>query len=126
MGASGRPSPVAGTLGTAVVRSERLARADLSGSDWGPIRLRARYDLKALVVAADPKGLGQYDSLRWMSTARSSGPTAMSGLAAIKVVRGPRTFDQFRAEMRYAYDILYLVCHGSLDDDGRCVALSGR
>jgi hypothetical protein len=113
----------------------------LSSLDWRPVRLRARGDLRALVLVANPSDLGEYN----LAAVDVSGEIerAKGGLGQVPVTVVPEhgsdqratvnnLFDLLRAD---EYDILYLVCHGALvkeepwlwleDEHGKVARLSG-
>lgn len=118
----------------------------LSGPDWRPVLLRAQENLRTLVVIANPSDIGDQatDEGGWpelprlmveeeerfaRASLRDFNPTLLStGEATASAI-----FDRLRDE----FDILYLVCHGVLDEsgepwlilegeDGRAQELSGR
>jgi hypothetical protein len=92
----------------------------LSSLDWSPVRLRRKGDLRALVVVANPD-LSDYPDLPQVDV-KSELDRAQSSLADISVTAlasdGTPTMDTIMAHLREDYDILYLVCHGTLDKDG--------
>ncbi len=108
--------------GTPLLMSEHLAFSRyLSSSDWQPVRLRPRADLRALVVIANPSNLSDY-SLAPVDVAgelgrvqEALGDIAISTLASA----GSATLPNLIAHLRQGnheenpYDILYIVCHGS-------------
>jgi hypothetical protein len=99
----------------------------LSSLDWSPVRLRRKGDLRALVVVANPD-LSDYPGLPQVDV-KSELDRAQSSLADISVTalasdgtptlapRGTATMGAIMAHLRESYDILYLVCHGTLDKD---------
>ncbi|HYN87451.1 MAG TPA: CHAT domain-containing protein, partial [Ardenticatenaceae bacterium] len=88
----------------------------LSSTDWRPVRLRAQRDLRALVVIANPANLRNYglaplDVGAELARARAGlGTMAHSALAS----GGSATLDNLVAAARDGIDVLYLVCHGTL------------
>ena len=113
----------------------------LSSLDWRPVRLRAKGELRALAMVANPSdlagdGLAPIDVEGEMARARL-------GLGEIRVNALPEpggtqraTLNNLVATMRESeYDILYLVCHGALvkeepwlwleDDQGYAARTSG-
>ncbi len=113
----------------------------LSSKDWRPVRLRARGDLRALVVVANPSDLGDYN----LAAVDVGGELARAeqGLGRILVTALPEHGDDRRATAKDLFellhtsehDILYLVCHGALvkgepwlwleDQQGKVARLSG-
>ena len=114
----------------------------LSSLDWQPVRLRPQGSLRALVVIANPTNLAEYqpdgrplapldvdDELARAKT--SLGGLAMTALAS----GGAATLNALSARLRDGYDILYLVCHGTLtrgepwlwleDETGRVARVAG-
>ncbi len=98
----------------------------LSSLDWGPVRVRSKADLRALVVIANPSNLERYRpggrSLAGLDVDAEL-TRARSGLGAITVnclaSGGTATLDNLVNRLRGAdgdgpYDVLYLVCHGAL------------
>ncbi len=93
----------------------------LSSSDWRPVTLRAKSDLKALVVIAnptddpkDPYGLAPVNVEAELQRAQES----LQGIE-ITLLASPKTatLNNLLGKLRTGYDILYLVCHGSLDSE---------
>lgn len=100
----------------------------LSSLDWSPVRLRRRGDLRALVVVANPD-LSAYPQLfpvdvvgELERTASSLGGIAMTVLASEGIPAlapaGVASLDNVVRHLREGYDILYLVCHGTLGEGG--------
>ncbi|NTV99731.1 MAG: CHAT domain-containing protein [Oscillochloris sp.] len=88
----------------------------LSSSDWRPIKLRPKGDLRALVAIANPMGLE-----RWgMAAVDVAGEQAraLTGLSSmpttVLATKGSANLDNILNQMRDGIDIFYLVCHGSL------------
>lgn len=96
----------------------------LSSQDWRPVRLRAIGALRALAVIPDPADLEQW-SLRPVDVAGERERVA-SGLTGIPVTflagegtAGRATLRELETCLRRSdYDILYLICHGRLGEDG--------
>lgn len=122
----------------------------LSSFDWLPIRPRAKNDLTALVVIANPLNLDStklapLDVPGELNRAKAGlGRMQVSVLAlvndptqfiGVKFVGQP-TLLQIQEHLRQDYDILYLVCHGALaenepllwleDEAGQAAVISGR
>lgn len=88
----------------------------LPSSDWRPVRLRAKAQLRALVAVAAPSNLAQY-GLAEVDAAgevrRASG--ALEGLEVRVIGRDEAlTLDLLARELRGGVDLLYLVCHGAI------------
>lgn len=113
----------------------------LSSPDWRPVRLRARGQLRALVMVANPSDLGDYQ----LAPVDVSGELQRVRLALgdipVEAVAEPGSgqhaalislLDRLR---QTEYDILYLVCHGTMikgepwlwleGEDGRVSRCSG-
>ena len=94
----------------------------LSTLSWRRVRLRAKSDLRALVVIANPADIGQ-----WRVGGQALTPVDVAGelarskaaLGSIKVTElasgGTATLQQLSEHLADDYDILYLVCHGATD-----------
>jgi hypothetical protein len=88
----------------------------LSASDWRPVKLRARAELRALVVIANPADLARYK----MAAVDVAGELerARAGLAGIPITAlaepGSATLNNIVTQLRDGYDILYMVCHGAM------------
>ncbi len=113
----------------------------LSSLDWRPVRLRAKGELRALVVVANPSNLSDY-GLTPIDVAGEL-VRARDGLGEIPITPLPdsdgvrrATLNNLVALLRETeYDILYLVCHGALvksepwlwleDDQGKVARASG-
>ena len=113
----------------------------LSSLDWRPVRLRAKGELRALVVIANPSDLSAYG----LAPIDVEGELARArlGLGEIPVSALPEPGSSRRATLNDLvaclresdYDILYLVCHGALvkqeqwlwleDNDGKVARASG-
>lgn len=111
--------------GEKVIFSRFLA----SGQDWRPIRLQAKTtDLKALVVIGNPDSLRdqEEDSGLKPLMATEQFESAKKALTGIKIIwlgkdlpaessKGAATLENIKAQLAGGVDILYVVCHGSLD-----------
>ncbi len=96
----------------------------LSTLSWRRVRLRAKSDLRALVVIANPADIGQ-----WRVGGQALTPVDVAGelqrskaaLGSIRVTElasgGKATVGQMSEHLGNDYDILYLVCHGASDKD---------
>lgn len=87
----------------------------LSSPDFQPIKSRARGDLRALVVIANPQGLDRFrlqalDVPYQVQLARQ----ALSGIhTTILGEQQPATFEALIHHLRQGYDIIYLMAHAS-------------
>jgi hypothetical protein len=90
----------------------------LSSSDWRPVDLRARGDLRALVAVANPADLSCYRLAPIQ--VKDELQRSRSGLAGIPISElagfGQVTMSNLIDKLRNGYDVLYLVCHGALVD----------
>jgi hypothetical protein len=92
-----------------------------SSSDWRPVRLRAKTELRALVAVSSPSNLDQYG----LAPVDVDGEVARARehLQGIDVtVAGqdagdPLTVDRLIDKLRGGVDVLYLVCHGGLQSE---------
>jgi hypothetical protein len=100
----------------------------LSSLDWSPVRLRRKGDLRALVVVANPD-LSAYPQLfsvdvvgeleRAASNLSSITMTVLaSGGIPTLAPAGVASLGNVVRHLRKGYDILYLVCHGTLGEGG--------
>jgi SIR2-like domain/CHAT domain len=105
--------------GQPLATSERLLFSRFgSSSDWRPVRLRAKNDLRALVAVAGPSNLDAYG----LAPVDVEGEVvrAREHLKGIHVTvagqdaKAPLTLDQLVDGLRGGVDVLYLVCHGGL------------
>lgn len=113
----------------------------LSSLDWQPVRLRAKGELRALVMVANPSDLGDYhlapvDVVGELNRIKQ-------GLGDIPIEVLPEPGSSQHATLNYLvdhlrqneYDILYLVCHGAMvkgepwlwleGEDGKVLRCSG-
>jgi len=92
----------------------------LSSLDWQPVGLRPKGALRALVVIANPAGLGEWQpDGRPLAAIDVNGELARAqqGLGDIPItplISGSANLDEITARLRDGCDILYLVCHGAL------------
>ncbi len=94
-----------------------------SSADWRPVRLRARDELRILVMIANPVNLAEYG----LPPVDVSGELdrARQGVGGIAVSALPQPGSDERATLNRLidrlrtkeYDIFYLVCHGALIDE---------
>ena len=109
----------------------------LSSLDWRPVRLRPKGVLRALVMIANPSDLSTYNLAPVDLEGESS--RVQAGLGAIHAdffPNEPATLSNLFTHLRDGYDILYLVCHGTLlkgeswlwleDDTGKTARTSGN
>ncbi|MBN2304998.1 MAG: CHAT domain-containing protein [Anaerolineae bacterium] len=99
----------------------------LGSSDWRPIKLRPKADLRALVVIANPADLaGGRFRVRGHDLApvkvddelaraqRGLGDLFAGQLISDPAAPGQASIQAITAALRDRYDILYLVCHGGI------------
>jgi hypothetical protein len=88
----------------------------LSNSDWQRVRIRPRAELRALVLIASGEDLPGYP-LRPLDVVAEE-RRARAALAGVRTTvlrgRGNATLAMLGRELRDVYDIVYLVCHGTL------------
>lgn len=99
----------------------------LRSSDWRPVKLKSRGQLRALVAIANPSDTAAYglgDPLKpgevagELSRARSSlGEIVASELASDLLHRGQVGLNQIIDHLHEGFDILYLLCHGAFRPD---------
>jgi len=90
----------------------------MTSSDWRTIRLRPKSDMNAVVAVSAPSNLDRYQ----LAQVDIDGETArarenLSGIDVAAAVR-PVTLARLIDRLREPVDILYLVCHGALANDG--------
>ncbi len=128
--------------GSPLTTSENLLFSRyLSSSDWRPVRLRAKGELRALVMVANPSDLSDYN----LGPVDVEGEMqrAQQGLGNIPVTALSEPGSSQRATLNNLvshlrsedHDILYLVCHGALakeepwlwleDEQGKVERISG-
>lgn len=92
----------------------------LSSPDLRPVRVRPKRDLTALVVVAAPSdsaqwGLAAIDVAQELATARAG----LAGVACTEVTApGTATLANMLHHLRDEFDLLYLVAHGKLQENG--------
>ena len=112
--------PEAPAPGAPLLMSERILFSRyVDSGDWRPVTPRAKRELRALVVVANPTDLDRYrlapvDVAGEISRAR----TGMSGIPTVDVLgeRDRASIHNIREQLRTGPDILYMVCHGALVD----------
>jgi hypothetical protein len=93
----------------------------LTSTDWRPVPMRLRSELRALIVAADPTDLADYqrddrklapiDVTGELARARRAlQPIHTSSLTG----EGGPTLTNLISQLREGFDVVYLVCHGYL------------
>lgn len=99
----------------------------MSGSDWRPIQLRPKNALRALVVISSPKDLGPQPGGEggWAGLApldvpaeRSFAETSLIEFNPTILATGEATVANIFEKLRGEHDILYMICHGALSDNG--------
>jgi hypothetical protein len=101
----------------------------LTSTDWRPVRLRMRSELRALLVIAAPSDLAdRHDPSRPPDDdgfapidVAGEAERASRGLDGITTVeltgRGQATLSNIVAQLRSGFDVVYLVCHGFIAHD---------
>jgi hypothetical protein len=101
----------------------------LTSTDWRPVRLRMRNELRALIVIADPSDLAAYHDPSRPADDDGFAPIdvagelarARKGFAGIRTVEltepGRATLANLVDELRSGFDVVYLVCHGFIAQD---------
>jgi hypothetical protein len=128
--------------GSPLATSENLLFSRyMSSADWRPVRLRAKTELRALVMVANPSDLGDYNlSPIDVDNELKRAEHALEHIA-MTVLPQPKddqrsTLNNLFARLRESeYDIFYLVCHGALvktepflwleNDQGKVARASG-
>lgn len=130
------------TGGTLLTSEQIYFSRYLRSSDWRPVRLRSRTDLRALVVIANPANLNDFqvegstlpafDVPHELEMIRES-----LGTIPVTVVNEPGTVtvNTIIAQMREGYDIVYLLAHGAMlqgepylwleDEQGQAAVVAG-
>jgi SIR2-like domain/CHAT domain len=109
----------------AVTRNMLFSRF-LTSDNWDVVSPPPKHDLKALVVIANPSDLGDYgdDEPLTEIDVEDERKRACEALRRMEVVelsgedRRP-TLANVLAELEGGIDVLYLVCHGVMTDDGK-------
>ena len=129
--------------GSPLATNERvLFSRYLTSLDWGSVRPVAQKKLKALIVVANPSGLEEFNLAE--INVQQELQLAQNGLGGVPVAgvlggepRKRATLNNLIDTLRdSSFDVLYLVCHGSLaqgepwlwleKDNGEAVRTSGR
>ncbi len=94
-----------------------LTRA-LGSADWQPVTLRAKGDLRALVVISAPAGLDRFNLAHIdADVERHVAITGMSKIpTTVLAAPGQASLRTLISRLRDGYDILYLVAHGTMVD----------
>jgi hypothetical protein len=95
-----------------------LTRA-LASADWRPVTLRAKGDLRAMVVIAAPAGLERFNLVPINAAVEQERARASLASLPMETLANPgqATLPSIAAKLRDGYDILYLVAHGAFVDD---------
>ena len=95
----------------------------VSSQDWRPVHLRAKDELRALVVIANPADVSRFaPGGRALAAVDVAGESqrATASLGAIPVTLlaggGAATLSNIASKLREGYDIFHLVCHGAFID----------
>jgi len=105
--------------GASLLTSEHILFSRyLSSSDWSPVQLRPKTDIRAIVAIANPSDLNEYRLTP--IDADSELDAVRDNLGAIPVAAlasgGKTTLNRLTDRLREGFDILYLVCHGTLNE----------
>jgi CHAT domain-containing protein/SIR2-like protein len=107
-----------------VTRERFLFSRFISNDDFRPVRFRAKGDLRALVVIANPSNISDYKpNGRPLPPLDVAGETtrARAGLGTLPITilstPGSASFNGIVSKLREGYDILYVICHGALIDN---------
>ena len=115
----------------------------LSSDNWQPVTMRAKSFFKALVVISNPSDLQKLapvdvagEKKRAESHLKGMAITYLgAGLKPEDGPAGPATLANISAQLRNGFDVLYMICHGSLKnkdpllwletDDGKTDTVAG-
>lgn len=112
----------------------------LSSSDWRSVKPRSKGELRALVAIASPTNITDYGTLEPVNSAGELDRARRALGNDIQVealVDHKATLNNIVTRLREGFDILYLVCHGTLkegswlwleaeDEGGMAVRVSGH
>ncbi|MGB7875219.1 MAG: CHAT domain-containing protein [Anaerolineales bacterium] len=112
----------------------------LSSTDWHPVKLRAKGNLKALVAIASPSNLKEYQLAEIkVEQEVEHAQTSLDDMPIAVLATGEDercSLDAIVKRLREEYDILYLVAHGAFvdqqpwllleEEDGRVATISGQ
>jgi hypothetical protein len=113
----------------------------LSSSDWRPVKPRSKGELRALVVVANPANISEYGTLKPIDSAAEllRAKTALGNDIRVEILVEDHkaTMKNIVTRLREGFDILYLVCHGTLkkgawlwleddDESGRAARVPGH
>lgn len=99
-----------------VTRERFLFSRFISNEDLRPVQFRAKDELRALVVIANPSNVDYYHLTPVDVAGETARATNNLGSLSVTVLSSPggATFNAIVSQLREGYDILYLVCHGAL------------
>ncbi len=102
----------------------------LASRDWSPVKLRPKAAMRALLAVANPHGLEEYSLAPINVGAEVERATqGLIDIPAASLTGGSAderlTLDNLVSKLREGFDILYLVCHGTMKD-GEGAAVVGR
>lgn len=108
--------------GQSLIGDERILFSRfIAGEDWRSIRLHPKSDLTALIAVAAGKDLpdwGLAEIGRDKEVTRAQNALGGANGIRTRVLDGPATLSSLSMALRQRTDILYLVCHGMLREDG--------
>lgn len=104
----------------------------LLSPDWGQVTLHSRGRLKVLLMIASPSDLADYgmaevqvDQELERSRSTLQGLAALDELVSAPAGSTPAGLVELGARLNLGYDLLYLVCHGTLKDGQPYLWLEG-
>ncbi len=112
---------VPGTTERLLMNEHLLFSRYLSSTDWRPVKLRPKRDLRALVVVSNPSNVSEYaPGGTPLASLDVAGEVARAGAAlgdlptTVLASTGQATLAALLTHLRDGYDILYLVAHGAM------------
>jgi SIR2-like domain/CHAT domain len=107
------------------VRRNMLFSRFLNSDNWDVVSPPPKHDLKALVVIANPSDIGEFGDGEPLTKidVDDERERACEALRRMEVVElsgedRPATLANVLAELERGIDVLYLVCHGVMTEDG--------
>ena len=103
------------TLPLAISEQLLLTRT-LVSADWQPVTLRARADLRALLLIAAPNDLATYQLAPIDAPAEAQRLLTALGTIPTTQLSGPgqASLERMISQLRDGYDLLYLLAHGTI------------
>jgi hypothetical protein len=102
-------------------REQVLFSRYLGSPDWQPIRLRAQGALRALVMIANPADIADYGLAKLDAPEETRIVVDSLGAIAPTILGDDEraTLATLTNHLRDGYDIVYLMAHGRVDDEGQ-------